>query len=87
VSAKLYWFPMSHPALAARKMLQLKGIDFQAVTVLHETQRIHLRSVGFRGGTVPALKLNGRRIQGSHQIARALEQIRPESPLSRKTRS
>jgi glutathione S-transferase len=81
VSAKLYWFAMSHPAQAARTTLQLKGIDFQAVTVMPGMQRIHLRLAGFRGGTVPALKLDGRRIQGSRQIARAVERLKPEPPL------
>jgi glutathione S-transferase len=62
-------------------MLDLKGIDYELATVLPGTQRIHLRLVGFRGGTVPALKLDGRRIQGSRTIARALEQLRPEPSL------
>jgi hypothetical protein len=43
-------------------MLDLKGIDYELATVLPGTQRIHLRLVGFRGGTVPALKLDRRRI-------------------------
>jgi glutathione S-transferase len=81
VAAKLYWFPMSHPGMAARKMLDLKGIDVQDVTVLAGMQRIHLRLAGFRGGTVPALKLDGRRIQGSRKIARAVEQVQPEPGL------
>jgi glutathione S-transferase len=62
-------------------MLDLKGIEHELATVLPGTQRVHLRLVGFRGGTVPALKLDGRRIQGSRSIARALEQLRPEPPL------
>lgn len=62
-------------------MLELKGIDFQLVDVLPGTQRIYLRLAGFRGGTVPALKLDGRRIQGTLRIARAVEQLRPQPPL------
>ena len=62
-------------------MLELKGVEFRLVRVLPGMQRIHLRLVGFRGGTVPALKLAGRRIQGSRQIARAVEQLEPEPPL------
>jgi glutathione S-transferase len=81
VSAKLYWFPLSHPAQAARKMLELKAIDFKEVDVMPGTQRIHLRLAGFRGGTVPALKFDGHRVQGSLQIARALERRQPEPPL------
>jgi glutathione S-transferase len=81
MSVKLYGFTVSHPVQAARKMLELKGIEFQAVTVMPGMQRIHLRLAGFRGGTVPALKLGGRRIQGSRRIARAAEQLKSEPRL------
>jgi glutathione S-transferase len=81
VPAKLYWFARSHPALAARKMLELKGVAFASVRILPGTQRAYLRLVGFRGGTVPALVLDGRRIQGSRPIARALDQRAPVPPL------
>jgi glutathione S-transferase len=67
--------------MAASKMLELKGLDFRTVTILPGTQRIHLRALGFRRGTVPALKLDGRRVQGSREIAHALEQIKPDPPL------
>jgi glutathione S-transferase len=62
-------------------MLELKGIEFEPVSVMPGMQRIHLRLAGFRDGTVPALKLDGRRVQGSRQISRALEQLAPEPPL------
>ena len=62
-------------------MLDLKRIEYELAAVLPGTQRIHLRLAGFRGGTVPALKLDGRRLQGSRNIARALEQLRPDPPL------
>jgi glutathione S-transferase len=62
-------------------MLELKGVEYELATVLPGTQRMHLRVVGFRGGTVPALKLDGRRVQGSRAIARALEAARPDPPL------
>jgi glutathione S-transferase len=81
VPAKLYWQSVSHPSLAARKMLELKGVEFTLVDVLPLNQRLHLRLAGFRGGTVPALKLDGRRIQGSREIARALDEAWPEPPL------
>ncbi len=62
-------------------MLELKGVEADRANVLAGTQRIHLRVAGFRRGTVPALKLNGQRIQGSRQIALALERDRPEPSL------
>jgi glutathione S-transferase len=80
-AAKLYSFELSHPSMAARAMLELKGIEYRTVNVLAGSQRIHLRLAGFRDGTVPALKLDGRRVQGSLRISRALEQLRPQPPL------
>lgn len=77
----LYWMAISHPSQAARKMLDLKGIDYRAVDVRPFNQRLHLRLAGFRGGTVPALKLDDRRVQGSREISRALDQRRPQPPL------
>jgi glutathione S-transferase len=81
VRVTLYWLPVSHPSQAARKMLELKHVGFDAVEVLPFNQRIHMRLAGFRGGTVPGLKLDRRRVQGSRRIARALDQLWPEPPL------
>jgi glutathione S-transferase len=72
---------VSHPSQAARKMLELKGVEFELIDVLPLSQRLHLRLAGFRGGTVPALKLDSRRVQGSRQIARALDRLWPSPPL------
>jgi glutathione S-transferase len=77
----LYWMSISHPSQVARKMLDLKGVEYEVVDVVPLNQRIHLRLAGFRGGTVPALKLDGQRIQGSRQIARALDERWPEPLL------
>jgi glutathione S-transferase len=72
---------VSHPSQAARAMLELKGLDFRLVNVIPTGQRFHLRLAGFRGGTVPALKLGRRRVQGSRVIARVLDDVRPDPPL------
>ena len=77
----LYWMSISHPSQVARRMLDLKGIEYEVVDVVPMNQRIHLRLAGFSHGTVPALKLDGRRIQGSRQIARALDERWPEPAL------
>lgn len=77
----LYWMSISHPSQVARKMLDLKRIEYELVNVVPLNQRIHLRLAGFRGGTVPALKLDGQRIQTSRLIARALDERWPEPPL------
>jgi glutathione S-transferase len=77
----LYWMSISHPSQVARKMLDLKAVEYELVDVVPLNQRIHLRLAGFRGGTVPALKFDGQRIQGSRQIARVLDERWPEPPL------
>jgi glutathione S-transferase len=81
MSIVLYWMDISHPSQAARKMLELKGVDYRLVNVLPLNQRVHLRLAGFRGGTVPALKLDGQKLQGSRHISRALDAYSPEPPL------
>ncbi len=81
IEAKLYWFAASHPSHAVRRMLELKGLDYRSVKTLPGMQRVQLRLLGFPGGTVPALRLDGHRVQGSRQIARALEELRPDPPL------
>ncbi len=81
MDATLYAIRISHPARAAALMLAHKGIEARIVNLPPGTQAVALRALGFRGGTVPALKLGGRRIQGSREIARALEEVAPEPPL------
>lgn len=62
-------------------MLEHKQIEYELTNVLPGTQPVVLRLQGFRGRTVPALEIDGRRIQGSLQIARALEAAKPEPRL------
>jgi glutathione S-transferase len=80
-TVRLYSFELSHPGMAVRAMLERKGVPYETVTVLPGLQRIHLRLAGFRGGTVPAMKVDGRRVQGSRRIARALETLQPNPSL------
>jgi glutathione S-transferase len=77
----LYWMAISHPSQAVRTMLDLKHVDYEVVNVRPLNQRVHLRLAGFPGGTVPAIKLDGRRVQGSREISRALDARWPDSPL------
>lgn len=62
-------------------MVELKGVDHKLVSIAPLTQKVHLRAVGFRRGTVPAMKVDGKRVQGSTQIARALDRRWPEPAL------
>ncbi len=81
MAATLYSLKVSHPSKAALGMLRHKQFEPKVVELPPGSHPVVLRGLGFRGGTVPALKLDGRRIQGSLQIARALEEARPDPPL------
>lgn len=79
--ATLFMVPGSHPSFTAALMLDQKGIEYRRIDFAPAVHRVALRLVGFRGRTVPALRIDGRRIQGSRKIARALDEMRPEPPL------
>jgi glutathione S-transferase len=79
--AKLYVIPGSHPSRAAMLMLDRKGIPFKRVDLMPVISKGVVRAMRFPGNTVPALKLDGKRVQGSREIARELDQIRPDPPL------
>jgi len=81
VDARLFVIPASHPAMAARLMLEHKGIAYKRTDLLPVISKLALRAIGFPGTTVPALKIDGSKVQGSCQIARELERLRPEPPL------
>jgi glutathione S-transferase len=81
MSAKLYALKLSPPAHAARLMLGHKRIDHDVVNLVPGLHPQALRALGFPRGTVPALKIDGRRIQGSLEISAALEELQPEPAL------
>jgi glutathione S-transferase len=79
---RLYGIPLSHPVLAARGMLERKGLDYRYVELLTGAHPPSLWALGFRRITVPAMRLgDGRRVQGSLAIAQALEELTPDPPL------
>ncbi|HEX6116892.1 MAG TPA: glutathione S-transferase N-terminal domain-containing protein [Solirubrobacterales bacterium] len=79
--AKLYVIPGSHPAMTARLMLEAKGIPYKRIDLMPVISKGALKAFGFPGVTVPALKIEGEKVQGSREIARALDRIKPEPPL------
>jgi glutathione S-transferase len=81
VGVTLYAVAISHPSRAAGLMLKRKGIEHRIVNIPPASQPFVLRLLGFRGTTVPALRFEGRRVQGSRQISRELDRIKPEPPL------
>ena len=81
MTAKLYSLLLSHPARASRLMLELKGIEADVVDLIPGMHPVQLRAARFRGGTVPALKVDGTRVQGSVPISHFLEDLEPQPPL------
>ena len=81
MDARLYVIPGSHPSRTVIAMLDLKGIPYKRTDLMPVVSKGVLRAAGFGGITVPALKIDGRKFQGSREIARELDRIRPEPPL------
>jgi glutathione S-transferase len=79
--ATLFGIPASHPTLAAQLMLEHKGVDYRRVDLVAGAHRPILRALGFPGKTVPAVRLDGAKIQGTTEIALALDALLPEKPL------
>src|SRR5689334_2306087 len=81
MTVKLYALKVSHPSVAAHLMLERKRIDHRVMYIQPGLHPLVVRWAGFAGNTVPALRANGRRIQGSLEISRALEEVEPFPPL------
>jgi glutathione S-transferase len=79
--ARLYGMKHSHPVLASRMALERTGIPFEPHDVLPGLHGLVVRAQGFRGWTVPALVVDGRRVQGSLAIARELHRLAPDAGL------
>jgi hypothetical protein len=79
---RLYGIPLSHPVLGVREMLVFKRLAYRYVELLAGGHPPMLWALGFRGHTVPAIRLpDSRRVQGSLAIAQALEQLAPSPSL------
>jgi glutathione S-transferase len=79
---RLYVIPGSHPARAAELILRHKGIEYKRTDLPPVLSRFLVRRVlRFPGDRVPAMKIDGRKVQGSHDVARALDELRPDPPL------
>ena len=79
--ATLFGLPASHPSLAAQLMLEHKGIEYRRVDFVAGLHRAAVRALGFPGITVPAVRLDGARLQGTRTIALGLDALRPEPAL------
>lgn len=81
MKVRLYTIPGSHPGVAVQLMLKRKGIPFERTDLMPVISRLVLRGLRFPGPTVPAIRIDDRRVQGSLEIARELERLQPEPPL------
>lgn len=81
MKAKVYGIPGSSPVKTGLLMLEHKGIDWSRTDLPPAVSRALVRAMGFPGTRVPALKLDGRRVQGTRALSRALEELRPDPPL------
>jgi glutathione S-transferase len=81
VRPTLYVLAGSHPCVAVELMLRRKGLECSRVELPPVVSAAIVRAIGFPRRTVPALRLDGRRVQGSLSISRALEELQPEPPL------
>lgn len=81
VTATLFVVPGSHPSMAGRLMLEHKRIAYIRVDLIPALHKPILRLLGFRDTTVPALKIDGRRVQHTPELSRVLEQMQPDPPL------
>jgi glutathione S-transferase len=82
MTVRLYITSLSTPSRAVSGMLAHKRMPHRRIDLLAGFHPYLLRSVGFEGRTVPALELaDGRHVQGSLHISRALDELIPERPL------
>jgi glutathione S-transferase len=77
----LYFVPRSHPVEAVRRMLDFKGLRYDEVSMTPGAHCVQLRLMGFPATTVPAMLIDGEKVQGSTRISRRLEQLVPEPTL------
>ena len=79
--ARIYGMKHSHPALASRMALELTGIPFDAHDLFPGLHGLIVRAQGFPAWTVPALEIDGRKVQGTLAIARELDRLAPGAGL------
>jgi glutathione S-transferase len=77
---KLYVVHGSHPCAAVEKALQMKGLEYK---VFEWPPPLHapMQSLIFGRRTVPGLRIDGEKVQGSRTIMRRLDELVPEPRL------
>jgi glutathione S-transferase len=67
--------------MTARRMLELKGIEYRRIDLMPVISRAALRVLRYPSNTVPSLEIGGVKVTGSRAIAKELDRLRPEPPL------
>jgi len=71
---KLYVIPGSDAVVCARLMLEHKCVPYEQVWLPPGLHAFIMLTLGFQSMGVPAMTIDGRRVQGSRWIARALDE-------------
>jgi hypothetical protein len=82
MDVRLYVVPASHPSSTASLMLEHKSIPYKRIDLMPVVSRGILKLMRFPGVTVPSLKIDGRRITGSREIAASSSGCDPSHPSS-----
>jgi glutathione S-transferase len=78
---RIYAMGPSHPARAGIAMLRHKRIPHRVVWLMPGLHPMLVRVAGFERHTVPALDIDGQKVQDSSDIARYLDVVAPDPPL------
>lgn len=78
---RLYGFTGSNSVYTGRLMLEHKGIEYTFVKLPPAAHAVILLLRGFPTMGAPALKIDGRKVQGTRWIARVLDELHPAKPL------
>ena len=81
MATRIYVIPISNPSAAGAAMVRHKRIPHRVVRLMPGLHPLLVRMAGFERHTVPALEVDGRKVQGSREIARFLDQLAPDPPL------
>lgn len=81
MAARIYAMGPSHPARAGIAMLRHKRVPHRVVWLMPGLHPLLVRFAGFERHTVPALEIDGHKVQGSSEIARYLDTVVPDPPL------
>ena len=82
MKVRLYGLPGIAPDDGGAGDARVQGHRLRRIDLVPFLARaIVRRAIGMPQNTVPVLTIDGRRVQGSREIARELERLRPEPPL------